>query len=214
MFFRERNLEDFNMKLFVSLIGVLCIHSLMALPPTEMVDTAVYNTNKDASITARNHSDVNTGIQARGATVKDSLLENKFTGTVNADGNSMVNTGIKADGATIRNSKIKTETSANISADGAIVNTGVDATEIRNSNIDVKYKGSINAYDATVKAGSVEGQINNKKISTSVNQNIDAAGKNLKIGTVTGGDGRTSTMEKYDGNDFSKSGKGAGGASV
>ncbi|OGV50346.1 MAG: hypothetical protein A2017_15370 [Lentisphaerae bacterium GWF2_44_16] len=202
------------MKLFIQGMGIFCAFTVMALPPTEIIDTSVSNTNKDVEIKARDRSAVNTGIQARGALIKDSSLENRFSGVVNARGNSMVNTGIKADGANIKNSKIKTETSADISAENAIVNTGVDASEIRNSEINVKYKGSIDAAGSTVKAGSVEGQINNKKINTNVNENITAIGKNLKIGTVSGGDGRPSSFEGRDGLDFSRSGKGAGGASI
>lgn len=168
---------------------------LPALPRGEgasVSNSTIENENRNARINAVNRSKVNTGIQARGALIKDSEMKNRFTGEVNARDNSKVNTGIKADGAHIRDSKIDVNTNARINAANSTVTTGVDINGATNSNIQTRYKGTINARSATVKAGSVEGQVNNKNISTNVDENINASGKGVAIGTVKAGDGRPS----------------------
>lgn len=194
----------------VFLFGLL--PNLPALPKSEgagavVRDSVIVNENKDARISASNGSKVNTGIQARGADIKDSTLTNTFTGNVNADGRSNVTTGIKADNAVIKNSTVNVSTDANINAHNADVKTGVDISGARNATINTTYQGNINASNATVKAGTVEGDVRNKKITTNVNENINAYGKGVVIGTVKDGGGKPSIYEKDSSTDFSKKGQ-------
>lgn len=186
-------------KYLMSLLVYLCAaQCLLALPKSsgaEVRDSTITNVNTNSSISARDRSAVNTGIQARGATIVDSTLENKFTGTVNASGNSKVSTGIKADNAHIRNSEIRTDTKANITASGAEVKTGVDVREAVGSKIKTTYEGNIDAHGATVKAGAVEGEVRYKKVTTEVKEDISAYGRGVEIGTVKGGGGQASYHE-------------------
>ena len=200
--------------MLASLLMFICCLMVDALPKskaTEVKDSTIINVNKNVRINARNKSLVNTGIQARGATIKDSTLTNRFSGTVDAQNHSNVTTGIKADGAVIENSAIDVDTRANISANSATVKTGVDISGASNADIKTKYRGNINAAGSMVKAGTVEGNIRHKKISTNVSENINAQGRGLKIGTVTAGRGRAS---KYMGKQGAGIGPRRGGASI
>ncbi len=203
--------------LYIAILAVLGIE-VAALPKdgggATVKDSVIVNVNKDVKIEARNGSGVNTGIQARGATITDSTLTNTFSGNVNARNNSQVSTGIKADGGVIKDSTITVETTGNINADNAKVKTGVDVNEVRNSTIKTTYSGDINAAGSTVKAGSVEGEISHKKVVTEVNQDINAIGKGVKIGTVAGGSGTGTSHVSQNGMDYSKAGRNSGGASI
>jgi len=201
------------MKALFLMVSIAFILEVQALPKngasgTEVKDSFIINENKDVKVNSSNHSAVNTGIQARGAVIRDSELSNKFTGTVNARNSSFVNTGIKADGAVIRNSEINVDTDANISADRSVVKTGVDISGASNAKINTTYGGNIDASNTTVKAGSVEGNVRNKKVTTNVNENINAAGRGVIIGTVKDGGGRPSVYNDTKGLDFSKRGDG------
>ena len=196
--------------LLIIIYGLLA-HALPKSQATEVKDSTITNVNKNVTITARNKSLVNTGIQARGATIKDSTLTNRFTGTVDARNRSNVTTGIKADGATIKNSNIDVNTRAAIRANNATVKTGVDISGARNAEIKTKYTGNINAAGSIVKAGTVEGNIRNKDISTNVTENINARGRGIKIGTVVAGSGRAS---KYMGKQGAGIGPRRAGASI
>ena len=182
---------------------------LYALPDSgsDVKQSKITNTNENTTIEARNGSNVNTGIQIKGSTVRNSTIDNKFTGNIRAD-NSNVNTGIKADGATIEKSKITVDTKANINADNADVNTGVNLTGASNAEVTTKVRaGEINASNSTVKVGSVEGDVSNKKIGTDVTVgNVDANGRNYSIGSVKSDD--------YGGVGSSSRGGGADRASV
>lgn len=190
------------MKILLTVSAVLLGYcQAMALPRSEVAGSTIVNENRNVRIEANNGSQVNTGIQARGAEIKDSTLTNRFTGTVDARNNSRVNTGIRAEGAQIRNSTITVDTKANITADNATVKTGVDVSEARNSTIKTTYQGNIDARNTTVKAGSVEGEVNYRKVTTDVKQDISADGGGVKIGTVQVESGRASNFGKHvDGN--------------
>jgi hypothetical protein len=169
--------------------------TVSALPRSEgpeIRNSTISNTNRNATIEARNGSAVNTGIQARGADIRDSTLSNTFTGRVSAVNRSEVSAGIKADHARIQSSTVTVDTRANISADRAVVRTGVDATEIRNSTVSSSYQGNINAAHSTVEAALIKGAITHRELSTDVRQNIDAEGKSVKIGTISVGGGARS----------------------
>jgi len=183
-------------------------------PATTVKDSVIINENKNVNITAENRSGVNTGIQARGATISNAVITNKFTGNVDARNNSHVTTGVKADGATIKDSSIEVDTKGNITADHATVKTGVDINEARNARIKTTYEGDINAAGATVKAGVVEGEIRRQKITTEVNENIDAAGKGVIIGTVSGGSGQASQYGGKSAIDYSKNTQGGPAARI
>jgi hypothetical protein len=181
--------------MLTSLLMFICCFVLNALPKsktTEVKDSTIINVNKNVRINARNKSLVNTGIQARGATIKNSTLTNRFSGTVDARNHSNVTTGIKADGAVIENSDIDVDTRAHINANSATVKTGVDISGASNADIKTKYRGNISAAGSMVKAGTVEGNIRHKDISTNVTENINARGRGITIGTVTAGNGRAS----------------------
>ncbi len=167
-------------------------NSIYALPESdssEVKQSRITNTNENVATEARNGSNVNTGIQIKGSSVKNSTIENKFSGNVRAD-NSTVNTGIKADGAVIEKARIKVDSKANINADNANVNTGVNLTGADNAEVTTKVRaGEINASNSTVKVGAVEGDVSNKKIGTDVTVgNVDAEGRNYSIGSVKSDD--------------------------
>ena len=167
-------------------------NSIYALPESdssEVKQSKITNTNENVTTEARNGSNVNTGIQIKGSTVKNSTIENKFSGNVRAD-NSTVNTGIEADGAVIEKAKISVDSKAKINADNANVNTGVNLTGADNAEVTTKVRaGEINASNSTVKVGAVEGDVSNKKIGTDVTVgNVDAEGRNYSIGSVKSDD--------------------------
>lgn len=192
--------------LIFSLISIFS-SLLCALPKSggaAVQDSVIDNKNENVVIDARNGSNVNTGIQARGARIKSSSMVNRFSGQVNARNNSRVNAGIKADGATVKNTSIEVDTKANINANNSTVKTGVDINEASNSTIKTRYRGTINAHHGTAKAASVEGSVNNKKISTNVDENVTAVGRTVEIGTVKAGNGRPSNWKNENGVDFSR----------
>ena len=168
---------------------VLLCNTLFALPGSDVKKSNISNVNENATTVARDGSNVNTGIQIKGSTVRNSKIENKFSGNIQAD-NSTVNTGVKANGAEINKAKIKTDTRANINASNADVNTGVNLTGADNAEITTKVRaGEINASNSTVRVGSVEGDVSNKKIGTDVTVgSIDAEGRNFSIGSVKSDD--------------------------
>jgi hypothetical protein len=160
---------------------------LYALPQgaSDVKNSTITNTNEKVTVRAENNSNVNTGIQIKNSTVRNSEISNTFTGNVRAD-NSTVNTGIKANGANIEKAKITVDTQANIYAKNADVNTGVNLTGAENAEVSTKVRaGSINASNSTVRVGSVEGDVSNKKIGTSVTVGtVDAQERNYSLGSV------------------------------
>ncbi len=209
--------REWAMKVWIMLILAVAGPMVLALPKDDgatVKDSVIVNVNNDAKIDAKNRSSVNTGIQARGATISNSTMVNNFSGNVTARNNSQVSTGIKADDAQIKDSTITVDTKANITADHATVKTGVDVNEARNATINTSYKGEINAAGSTVKAGSVEGEVRHKKITTQVEQDINAVGRGVKIGTVTAGSGQGTSHVSQTGLDYSKAGRNSGGASI
>jgi hypothetical protein len=189
-------------------LAALSGNVIYALPASEVKQSTIINSNENVTTKASNGSNVNTGIQVKGSAIRNSTIENKFSGNVRAD-NSTVNTGIKADGAVIDKAKIKVDTKANINADNADVNTGVNLTGARNAEVTTKVRaGEIDASNSTVKVGSVEGDVSNKKIGTDVTVgNVDAMERNYSIGSVKSDD--------YGGiGNSSKGGGGRAGVSI
>ena len=103
---------------------VLLSNTSYALPASDVKQSNISNVNENVTTVANDGSNVNTGIQIKGSTVRNSTIDNKFSGNVRAS-DSTVNTGIKAAGAEINKAKIKTDTKANINAYHSDVNTGV-----------------------------------------------------------------------------------------
>jgi hypothetical protein len=183
---------------------VLLSNTSYALPASDVKQSNISNVNENVTTVAHDGSNVNTGIQIKGSTVRNSTIDNKFSGNVRAS-DSTVNTGIKAAGAEINKAKIKTDTKANINAYHSDVNTGVNLTGADNAEITTKVRaGEINASNSTVRVGSVEGNVSNKKIGTDVTVgNVDAEGRNFSIGSVKSDD--------YGGGGIPASQRGMGG---
>jgi hypothetical protein len=171
--------------LFMIFLGY-CVISAQALPRRTVVkDSSISNINTRANIRAAGKSDVNTGIQARNAVIKNSKLSNRFEGNVDASNNSDVSTGIRIHQGTVKNSEIKTDTKANITARNGTVRTGVDLNNASNAKISTKVRGNVTAIGATAKVGSIEGSVSNKKINTNVEvDDVQARGRNVNIGSV------------------------------
>lgn len=181
--------EQRNAAILSFLSIVLLSNPIYALPASDIKQSNISNVNENVTTVATDGSNVNTGIQIKGSTVRNSTIENKFSGNVRAN-NSTVNTGIKVAGAEINKAKIKTDTKANINASNADVSTGVNLTGADNAEITTRVRaGEINASNSTVRVGSVEGDVSNKKIGTDVTVgNIDAEGRNFSIGSVKSDD--------------------------
>lgn len=177
------------LSVFLGLLFGNNIHAMPSSDSSEVKQSKITNTNENVTTEARNGSNVNTGIQIKGSTVRNSTIENKFSGNIRAD-NSTVNTGVKVSGAVIEKANIKVDTKANINADNSDVNTGVNLTGARNAEVTTKVRaGEINASNSTVKVGAVEGDVSNKKVGTDVTVgNVDAMGRNYSIGSVKSDD--------------------------
>ncbi|MFA6101937.1 MAG: hypothetical protein WCV67_02095 [Victivallaceae bacterium] len=177
------------LSVFLAALSGNVIHALPSSDSSDVKQSKITSTNENVTTEARNGSNVNTGIQIKGSTIRNATIDNKFSGNIRAD-NSTVNTGIKADGAVIDKAKINVDTRANINADNADVNTGVNLSGARNAEVTTKVRaGEINASNSTVKVGAVEGDVSNKKIGTDVTVgNVDAMGRNYSIGSVKSDD--------------------------
>jgi hypothetical protein len=202
--------EHRNVVILPFLSVVLLSNTLLALPGSDVKQSNISNVNENVTTVARDGSNVNTGVQIKGSTVRNSEIDNKFTGNIKASGGSTVNTGVKANGAVINKAEITTDTKANINAYRSDVNTGVNLTGVDNAEISTKVRaGEINASNSSVRVGSVEGDVSNKKIGTSVSVGtIDAENRNFAIGSVKSDD--------YGGGGIpaSKGGSGGGRAAV
>jgi len=177
------------LSVFLAALSGNVIHALPSSDSSDVKQSKITSTNENVTTEARNGSNVNTGIQIKGSTIRNATIDNKFSGNIRAD-NSTVNTGVKADGAVIDKAKINVDTKANINADNADVNTGVNLSGARNAEVTTKVRaGEINASNSTVKVGAVEGDVSNKKIGTDVTVgNVDAMGRNYSIGSVKSDD--------------------------
>ncbi len=167
---------------------LLVVMDCPALPrqKTEVANSNITNVNTNTRIHAANGAEVNTGIKARDATIRNSDLSNRFQGNISARGNSDVSTGIRIESGRVSNSQISTNTKANIRAVNGTVTTGVDLNNASHANVSTRVRGNITAIGAAAKVGSVEGSVRHKRINTNVEvDDVQARGRNINIGSVT-----------------------------
>ena len=184
---------------------------------TIVEDSNIFNTVQ-GQYEASEKSSINAGIEARGATIKNSDIIVNTNANIKASGGSDVNAGVRLDGTRVEEkSTISAHTTGKIEAkDGAVVNTGVEANRSTvlgskisaesSTNIEASGKGTevntgVQANDATIKNSTVSSTVLGGKIEASEGSKVNAGVKanntsitnSTIINTVTG---TTATAKK------------------